>query len=241
MNKLRLIIVEDEAASRELLRTYLTTFSQIEIIGAFANSHEALKEVAQKSPDAVFIDIEMPDLDGLSFAARLRVLSPDIIIVFITGHTKYAADAYRLEAVDYIVKPVTRESLERTISKMEKYLSIYSQKNSSDNFDKIIVKNGSETNFINTDDIFFVEKLLRKSIFHTVDGRVETTESLNHVQNRLNKAFFRCHKSYIINLTKIKKISPIADRLYKVEFYNYPHYVTMGRQSFEEVCSIIAR
>ncbi|MHB8172493.1 MAG: LytTR family DNA-binding domain-containing protein [Thermincolia bacterium] len=83
-----------------------------------------------------------------------------------------------------------------------------------------------------------MEKDLKKAVFHTINGKYSCTETLAFLETKLNNTFFRCHKSFIINVKKLEKISPIADRIYEVTFYNYSLTVTMGRAKYEELLNL---
>lgn len=105
--------------------------------------------------------------------------------------------------------------------------------------DILVLKNCHEVYFIKTDDIYFIEKENKKTVVHTTNGIYATAEPLNALGQKLNHNFFRCHKSFIINIRKIERVFPIADRIYQVTFNNYQRHVTMGRQKLEELYSLI--
>lgn len=237
--KITIVVAEDEPPIRKLLQSYLEDFPQVEVAAAASSGKELLEITERIEFDAVFLDIQMPDMDGLSAAAKIKGLHPDVFIVFVTAHTKYAAESYQLEAVDYLVKPVTRDGIARAIKKIEKFLSLNNSSGSSGQ-DRILIKNNHEIYFVNPAEIFFVEKELKKTVIHSVNGKYFTTEPLYELEKKLGQNFFRCHRGFIINTDRIERIVPIADRLYEVSFYNYPHRVTMRRQKLEELCSIMA-
>lgn len=236
-NKIRIVIAEDEQPIRQLLQSYLSSFPQVSVIAAVGNGREVLELLEQAKPTAVLLDIEMPEFNGLSLAARLRVQQPELFTVFVTAHAEYAAEAYQVEAVDYLIKPVTREALARAIGRIERFSALKKDRDVSRRLteDRLAVKNGHEIYFIKMHEIFFIETASKRAIVHTVSGKYPTTESLNALQMRLDHHFFRCHKSYIVNLQRIEKIVPLAERVYQISFYNYPHSVTMRRQKFEEL------
>jgi two-component system LytT family response regulator len=236
------LIAEDDPLVRQLLNSYLSSFPRLNLVAAAANGIEVIELVSRLLPAAVFLDVEMPGLDGLSTAARLRDQYPDIFIVFITAHAKYAADAYQLEAVDYLIKPVTMESLTRAVGKIDKFRALQAGKpvNQPLKQGRIQIMNDREAFFINLQEIFFIEKVLRKTVIHTRRGKYQTTEALGVLEKRLGRSFFRCHKSFIVNLKKIEKISPIAERIYRVTFYNYPETVTVGRDKIKELYQLLS-
>lgn len=106
--------------------------------------------------------------------------------------------------------------------------------------DILLVKNSNEIYVLHPDQIIYIEKELRKTNIHTEGGKYITSETLNSLEKRLGVNFFRCHKSFIVNITKIEKIVPIAERIYQLSFYNYPLTASMGRSKLEELCELIS-
>ncbi|MHB8172492.1 MAG: LytR/AlgR family response regulator transcription factor [Thermincolia bacterium] len=140
-DKLNIAIIDDEATTRQLIRFYLSSFPHINIVAEASNGTEIIKIWDSLNPTAVFLDIEMDGPNGLCTAAMIKDKVPEVLIVFITGHTKYAADAYQLEAIDYLLKPVTKESTTRAINRIEKILAINKKTDPTVSVDRIVVKN----------------------------------------------------------------------------------------------------
>ncbi|UNC91089.1 LytR/AlgR family response regulator transcription factor [Candidatus Contubernalis alkaliaceticus] len=239
MNKITVAVAEDETPIRQLLQSYLETFPQIEITAVVSNGNELIKVIKEHKVTAVFLDIEMPGLDGLSTAARIKRHQPDVFVVFVTAHPHYAVDAFQLKAVDYLIKPITREAIAGTIKTLEKFLQLNIPGYSNEIQKRISIKNNHELYFVNPFEIIFIEKELRKTVLHTTRGKYLSTEPLNALENNLSENFFRCHKGFIINLDRIEKIIPVADRMYEVSFYEYSGKVTMRRKKYEELCKIM--
>ena len=238
---IRIIIAEDDQPVRQLIESYLTEFPQVDVVASVSNGCEVLEMADKLKPTAAFLDISMPDIDGLSLAMRLKGKHPDLLVVFVTAYTSYAAEAYQLDAVDYLVKPVTREVVARAITRIERLLpSVLKRSELKAVSDHITVKNRYETYFIQLKDIIYVEKEQRKTIFHTENGLYLTGEGINSLGQKLDLRFFRCHRGFIINTTKINKVTPIADRVYEVSFHKYSGNVPMGRKKFEELCSLMS-
>lgn len=237
-----IIIAEDDQPVRQLLEIYLNEFHCVDVVASVSTGAEVLEMYDKLKPSAVFLDISMPDIDGLSLAIRLKAKCPDILIVFTTAHTSYAAEAYQMDAVDYLVKPITREAVARAITKIKRLLPSFLKRPEIRTVnDHITVKNRHETYFIHLNDIIYIEKEQRKAVFHTEYGICCTGDGLNLIEQKLDARFFRCHRGFIINMTKVNKVTPIADRVYEISFHNYPGRVPMGRKKFEELCSLITR
>lgn len=231
-----IIVAEDNSPNCQLIESYLSLFPQVQIMHSVSNGEEVLALLAKETPTAIILAIEMPGMNGLATAARIKEIHPHIFIIFVSAHTEYAAEAFQLEATDYLIKPISKESLERAINRIEKYLGFTKNVKLDD---ILVIKNKSETYLIRLDTIFYIEKEIRKTIIHTENGKYTTSDSLSSLEKRLCSNFFRCHKSFIINIRKIEKIIPIAERVYQVNFYNYPFAANMGRQKFEELYQII--
>lgn len=115
---LRAVIIEDEKPSLELMQRMIEKNGLLELVGAYTNPGKALDDIPRISPDVVFADVEMPTLNGIELARKVRELDANIQIVFVTAYEKYAVEAFRVHAVNYILKPVTKEDLSNTINRL---------------------------------------------------------------------------------------------------------------------------
>lgn len=253
---LKVLIADDDECICNLLSDILSTFEDVTVAGKTTSGKKLLELVKETSPDTVFVDVQMPDLDGLSVVHRLQKENPGIFTVFISAHAQYAAEAFNLDATDYLVKPVNRERIGRALNKVKRFKELQfsseykadlsyislgcAEKVKKDNINKLTLKSGHGIVLIDTESIFYIEKVGKKCVVHTKHNRDETPENLTSIEQKLNSAkFFRCHKSFIINIYRVEKVLPYADRAYEVTFYNYPNKVTMRRDKFEEFCLLI--
>lgn len=230
------IIAEDEKPVAQLIEAFLADFNEVQVVKITANGFETIEEAKRLRPTVLFLDIEMPLMNGLAAAQQVNKELPNILIVFITSHTKYAADAYQLGAIDYIVKPVTSESIARSIRKIKKHLHF--TENTID-LNRLLLSYNREAHLINPADIIFIEKSERTCTVHTQTRTITTTESLNNLEAKLDNQFFRCHRSFIINLNKVERIRPIAERIYEIHFYNYSKTVSMSRKKLDDFYSVV--
>lgn len=131
---MRVILVDDEILPIQRLKKLLINceIQPIEIVGEFTNPLEVLENINELKPDIIFADIEMPVLNGLELAEKIQEIQPDVEVVFITGYDRYAIDAFNVHAIDYMLKPVRKERLHKTMTRLQ---SIYSN--------KLITKNNS--------------------------------------------------------------------------------------------------
>jgi len=248
---LNIAVADDDEPICNLLKNYLHSFEGVQVVGV-ATDGESLMEIVQKhSPDAVFMDIEMPGLDGLSVVQHLRQKYPNLFVVFVTAHSQYAVEAFNLDATDFLAKPLSRERLSKSIAKISRFKTLLEshynpaktggeQNNNGDQ--QLILKSGHGIILIKKRDILFIEKTRKTSTVHTSHGRYEVQYSLAELEKSLaDSNYYRCHKSFIINIRQVEKIIPYADRAYEISFYNYPGKATMRREKFEELCSLMMK
>ncbi|WP_418512971.1 LytR/AlgR family response regulator transcription factor [Corallibacter sp.] len=213
---IKAIIVDDEPKAIESLTWELTHFSKdIEIINSFNKPEEALTYLKNNAPDCLFLDINMPTMDGFQFLEKLE--KKDFAVVITTAYNEYALKALKNEAIDYLLKPIDSDDLHDTIAKLKKhktnYLTISKVEevllnfNESLNQKKITINTDGKLIFLNTEDILFVESDGNYSTFNMVnDKKIVVTKKLKEVNTILPETcFFRIHNCYIINLNKIKE------------------------------------
>ncbi len=218
--KIRVLIVDDEEPARKKLKIFLATESDFEIVAEAKNGLEALQLVDENHPDVIFLDIQMPKLDGLAVASNLEH-KPNTRIVFVTGYNEYAIKAFELNAVDYLLKPYDRgrlcKTLERirdrthtdtpySISKLVRdYRSeqIYPQ--------QLLVKTENSIEVVKTAKIEWVESCANYVKICLPDNVFIARQTLTMLQSQLDpKSFVRIHRSHIINLAAVKKVIPLS-------------------------------
>lgn len=212
--KFKAVLVDDEEHCINTLQWQLEQYfsNEIEIIGKFSKPLDSMEKIFILKPDIVFTDIQMPEMNGLELAAQLEHIVKHII--FTTAYDQFALKAIKLNALDYLMKPIDRDELRATIDKV-KNLSIkkeQDQTNGSEEFrkskfvNKIALKNSDGLTFISLNDIVFVEADSAYSIFHMVNQKkIVISKTLSYVEELLDDpGFFRVHKSYIINLAFVE-------------------------------------
>ncbi len=210
------VIVDDEPKAIQGLSWELTNFSKdIEIVKTFTNPEEALIFLEDYTPDCLFLDIQMPAMDGFQFLDKID--NQDIAVVFTTAYDEYAIKALKKEALDYLLKPIDSDDLSDTIRKIKKFKSrvINSEKlenilldfNSKNNQKKITISTEGKLIFLKLDEILFVESDGNYcTLFLTDNQKILVTKKLKEIDSLLPiNSFFRIHNSYIINLSKIKE------------------------------------
>lgn len=220
------IIAEDEPSNRTFLRNILEKHDDIKIVGEAADGKELLDLTSKLKPQVVFIDIEMPELDGMSAAKMLMDKNEEVMVVFVTGHSDFAVEAFEISSFDYILKPFKADRVNNVLDKIRSRVADWEtdlQKLSQvfKSSDKLYIKCGHELHFIDANAIFYVEKERKKTVIHTTDNKYETHESINDLEKRLNPMnFFRAHKCYLVNLKMVEKIIPWGDNSHLVKFFN---------------------
>ena len=211
---MRAIIVDDELNARLALRGIIEeNFPEIEIVAENADVPNAVKSIHSFQPELVFLDIAMPGYSGLELLKFFDEKNINFKIIFVTAYTEYAVNAFELSAVDYILKPVRIDALQRALSKVNETKSLESLKVLQNNLDipqhkKIALNTGDGITFIELQDILYLKADGSYTHFYisnknkiTVSKKIAEFERLEVVSN-----FMRIHRSHIIHLERIQKI-----------------------------------
>ncbi len=212
MNKIKTVIIDDEPLALDVLEGLLSNFKQIEIVGKFNNPIDASKALPELKPSVVFTDIQMPGQTGLEFIQN-QYPAP-FAIIFTTAHPNFAADAYEYEALDYLLKPISPDRLNKALKRLEEYLEYRTQSTELANTieDYVYVKVDGEHQKILFKDIYFIEAFADYvKIWISPTKRVVTLQTMRNMETGLpNSNFLRVHRSYIIAIDKIKSIQSNA-------------------------------
>jgi two-component system LytT family response regulator len=213
---LEAVIVDDEIKALQSLTWELTNFSdEINVSASFTNPFEALEYLKSNTPDCLFLDIEMPTMDGFQFIQKLT--NKNFPVVITTAYNQYALKALKNEAIDYLLKPIDTDDLQDTISKIKKFNSknftaekleqILINFNSKSINKRITLNTDGKLLFLESDEILYAESDGNYSTIFLTDGqKIVLTKKLKEVNALLPEdSFFRIHNSYIINLNKIKE------------------------------------
>ena len=207
------IIIDDEEMARTLLHGMVTEYCPtIEIADLCKDLPSGVKSIRKNKPDIVFLDIEMPGHSGLELLDFFNENEIDFSIIFVTAYNRYAIQAFKLSAVDYLLKPIETEDLIHAVSMFEKQKDKKNYHVLKDNFSsrskKIGLSNVSSITFVELDDIlFFKADGSYTEVFLKEEKVIVTSKSLKHFENILadNPDFYRCHKSYIVNVNHISE------------------------------------
>jgi DNA-binding LytR/AlgR family response regulator len=203
--QLKTIIIDDEDLAVDLIEHLLVDYAEIKIIGKYYSSVQALKAIEILKPDLIFSDIQMPKLNGIQLVAKLNY---NPLIIFTTAYNHYAVNAFDLNVLDYIVKPIATERFKKAVTKaitqfqLQQYASMVSK-----NEKYIILKKDGMEHTVYYSDITHIEGLKQYAIVHAGINKFYLNETLKKLEIYFFAfGFIRAHKSFIVNKNKISKI-----------------------------------
>lgn len=212
--RIKCLIVDDEPLAREIIENYISRIDHLELIASCANALEAFNMISDKSIDLIFLDIQMPDLTGIDF---LKDLNPAPKVIFTTAYSNYAVDAFNLEAIDYLLKPI---EFSRFLKSVNKVLKLYK---STSALLELSNSNEAETNYqdlfiylkvekkmqkIFLKNILFIESLKNYIKIKTCDREIIAYKSISNIESVLPSThFLRVHRSFIIGIDHIDAFS----------------------------------
>lgn len=206
-SKLALLIVDDEPHARYLLRKILEAHEAVGACYEAADGREALQVLDQQACDIIFLDVNMPGSNGITIAAEIATRRPTPLIIFVTGHLDYAADAFDLNAVDYVRKGAGELRVYRALSKALQRLAQENRSDVTAGYRLWAKTQDGDTRLLNAMDIVWAEANEKKVFVHTCQGEaIEIGRTLEKLAALLpDDAFMQVHKSYLVNLHRIKK------------------------------------
>lgn len=214
---MRVLIADDEPVARQILREYLESMPSIEIAGEAATGSEAAQRILELNPDLVLLDQQMPEMDGLTLVRSLRARMP--MVVFVTAFQQHALDAFEVGAVDYLLKPVRRERLEKALEKAQKQWKPAAAKTSVRK--KINGRKGSDIYLLDPAEIIAFQADGELVHIATVGQRYLADATLKELEkDPALSSFRRVHRSTLINTDHIRKISPLSSRRWMLTMSN---------------------
>ena len=218
--RLRVLVVDDEAPARLLMREYLGHHPEIDLVGECANGFEAVKAVSELAPDLVFLDIQMPKLDGFEVLELLGDDRPAVI--FVTAYDRYAIQAFEVHALDYLLKPFTAERLAEALARVRRDaapalgvsvadLTREARPQASAYLERILVREGSRIHVIPAAHLDYVEAQDDYAVFVARGEKLRKQQTLSQLAERLDPgSFVRIHRSYILNVARLARIELYA-------------------------------
>ena len=233
--RIRALIVDDEPLARERMRAMLGVETDVDVVGEATDGLEAVDAILEQSPDLVFLDVQMPKLDGFEVIQTVgaeRMPS----VVFVTAYDQHALRAFEVQAVDYLLKPFDRERFQGALKRVRRQID------SADNgdlnrrlialvrdlkgdkparSDRLVVKSGGRLFFLRAEEIDWIEAAGNYVRLHVGTESHLLRETMNSIESRMNpETFFRIHRSHIVNIERIKELQPWFNGEYVVILRN---------------------
>lgn len=219
--KIRVVIVDDEELARQVLREFVSAHPDIEIAAECANGFEAVKAIAEQKPDLVFLDIQMPKLDGFEV---LELIGPGTAVVFVTAYDNYAIRAFEVHAVDYLLKPVGMERFEAALERAKQRLSgklpqqvlaaselAAAARPPAQYLDRIPVRDGTRVFIIPVAKLDYAEAQDDYVALASEGKKHLKQQTISSLESGLDPSrFMRIHRSYVVNLERVARVEPYA-------------------------------
>jgi len=214
---MRVILIDDEPLARSIVVEYLQSWPQIEIVQECSDGFEGVKAIAQHDPDLIFLDIQMPKINGFEM---LELIDQPPSVIFTTAFDEYAIKAFEEHAIDYLLKPFTKERFDRAVQKwLDSKLTVEARKDttaildniqtSSPKNERVVVKTGNKIKIIPVNDIIFLAADDDYVKIHTAEGSFLKNKTMAYFEKLLGEGnFVRVHRSYIVKIDEITRIDP---------------------------------
>ena len=242
--KIKTIIVDDEPLARDRLRSLISGHLDVDVVAECSNGRDAVRAINTEKPDLVFLDIQMPEMDG--FAVLESINDQDLpVIVFVTAYDAYAIKAFEVHAIDYLLKPFDRERFEvsldraRTMIRQGRFGDINRQLMSlleaakpvhqQSSVERLVLKSGGRVFFLRVEELDWIEAAGNYVRLHAGKETHVMRESMNSLEQRLDpNRFIRIHRSTMINIERVKELRPLFHGDYEVTLHDGAR-VTLSR------------
>lgn len=212
---LRAVIVDDEDLARQLLREYIGDSGGVEVVAECGNGFDAVKVIGEMKPDLVFLDVQMPKLDGFEV---LELIDPPAAVIFVTAYDQYAMRAFDAHAVDYLLKPFRLDRFQKALERARARLGeprpaaaelTAAARPPGQALERVVVKDGSKVTIIPIAKLDYVEAQDDYIALHSEKKSYLKPQTISSIEGQLDpRRFVRIHRSYIVNLERIARIEP---------------------------------
>jgi two-component system LytT family response regulator len=236
MEKIRTLIVDDEPIARRGIRQQLRTEVDVEIIGECANGREAVAAIRKESPDLIFLDVQMPLLDGFGVVSAIGV--EDLpAVVFVTAYDEHAIRAFEVNALDYLLKPIDADRFQKTLARIRRQLNgssaehlqrklasllgdleaSHAESKQAKHLERVVIKESGRVFFLGVDEIDWIEAQGNYVQIHTKRGAYLLRETMNGIESSLDpRKFLRLRRSTVVRIEMIKELHPLFNGEYEV-------------------------
>ena len=250
MEQITVVIADDDEGMRLIERKMIAKAGGYQIVGEAKDGLELMDLVETLHPQLVMLDVEMPGKTGVECARQIQDFDPSIILIFATAHDQYMGDAFEVYAFDYLVKPFKLDRVLQTFERVRSRVSRLREPSAIEDLrtpgfshpsspvsGRLMIRHRDGVNIIDMADILLVQREDRSTVIYTEGGgRYMTSDTLSETEARLDAhVFFRCHKSYIINLNKITDITPYGRWTYIVHLSGTKQDALITQAKYEEL------
>lgn len=231
MDPISILIVDDEPLARRGIRQLIEHDPRVNVLGEYGTGLEALASIHERKPDLLFLDVQMPRMNGFELLAQIPEDSLPAVI-FVTAHDRYAIDAFEAEALDYLLKPFTEERFHKALTRAKARIDRRSlgehkqqlasllarqgqdrksgeEASNSSHLKKLMVKSGGNIHFLPVDEIDWIEAADYYALLHVAGRSYSLRESLSELETKLDPAkFARIHRSAIVNVARVRQLQP---------------------------------
>lgn len=245
--KYKAVIIDDEPPGREIIKKYLEEFPQIELAGECENGFEGLKVINKINPELVFLDIQMPKLNGFEM---LELIENAPAIIFVTAYDQYALKAFEVSAADYLLKPFSperfRESVEKALrlmktpggaeNRVHRLVQLHQQQTP---IDRVVVKEGMKITVIPVENIIRLEAQGDYVMLHTTGGKFLKQKTMKYFEDHLPAGeYIRIHRSHIVKISAIRQIEPLTGDSYEAVLTN-GEALPVSKRGYQQLKQII--
>lgn len=233
------IIIDDEPLARSLIKEYLQAFPTIEVVQECNDGFEGIKALNQFKPDLVFLDIQMPKINGFEM---LELYEHPISVIFSTAYDQYAMKAFEASAIDYLLKPYSQDRFDKAVSK---WLSTTTPQNAlltneqvypAEQINRMVVKNQHEIKILSFNTIDYFETYGDYIKIHTKEGMYLKKMTMNTLEKKIPSAsFVRIHRSYLVNITEIHRIEPLEKEQYIAILKSRPERLSISKSGYHNL------
>lgn len=228
--KIKAVVVDDERYAREELTYLLEQQPFVQVVGEADSGENAIMKAIQLQPDVLFLDVEMPKMNGMEAAKALMELKKVPLIVFATAYPQFAAEAFRINAVDYLLKPYDEDQVKQAIIRVQDKLLPKETVTTAGRPGKLAVEMDGEIDYIPIQEILYMFRDEKVTKIITAENEYDLRTSLKELESRLTPfSFFRIHKGFIVNLQHVKRLTPWFNGAYQLELEGRSEKLSVSR------------
>lgn len=232
---INVLIVDDEPLAQEVLETHIARIGGLNLVKKCSNALEAKEALEEHSIDLMFLDIQMPQVTGVEF---LKSLENPPLVIFTTAYSNYAVEGFELNALDYLLKPISFDRFSKAVEKVKEQISLRKIADvAPEGVDHIYVKSDKKLIRVKYSDIIYIEGLKDYVIIRMDTGRIITLQTMKSLEEKLpSKIFRRVHRSFIV---AIDKIHAIEGNMIEVSEKGQPKHLPIGKNYRDELLDLI--